>query len=246
MVITTCLAFVVVWKLWQWQTWKAVLFIAPMLALDLVFFGANILRVAEGGWVPLLVAAGVGMIILTWVRGRGLLFDSTRRDSVTMADLAAALANRPPKWVEGTAVFLTSDTQAAPSALLHNLKHNHVLHAHNVILKIETGTCPRIPDDERLEIQRIDDNFSRGTLHYGYMENPDVPADLVPGQKPGNTPGGISYFIGHNAVTAPKGEGMPFLQDLVFLFLQNNSSNPTAFFKIPPNRVLELGSQVRI
>ena len=246
MVITTCLAFIVVWKLWQWQTWKAVLLIAPMLALDLVFFGANILRVAEGGWVPLLVAAGVGMIILTWVRGRGLLFDSTHRDSVAMSDLAAALANRPPNRVEGTAVFLTSDTQAAPSALLHNLKHNHVLHAHNVILTVEIGTRPRIHDDERLEMQRIDENFSCATLHYGYMESPDVPVDLVLGQKPGNTPGGISYFIGRNVVTAPKGEGMPFLQDMVFLFLQTNSSNPTAFFKIPPNRVVELGSQVRI
>ena len=246
MVITTCLAFIVVWKLWHWQTWKAVLLIAPMLALDLVFFGANILRVAEGGWVPLLVAAGVGMIILTWVRGRGLLFDSTHRDSVAMSDLAAALANRPPNRVEGTAVFLTSDTQAAPSALLHNLKHNHVLHAHNVILKVETGTRPRIPDDERLEMQRIDENFSCATLHYGYMESPDVPVDLVLGQKPGNTLGGISYFIGRNVVTAPKGEGMPFLQDMVFLFLQTNSSNPTAFFKIPSNRVVELGSQVRI
>ena len=242
MVITTCLAFIVIWKLWQWRIWKAVLFIAPMLALDLVFFGANILRVTEGGWVPLLLAAGVGVVILTWVRGRSLLFESTRRDSVAMADLAASLANRPPKRCTGTAVFLTSDPQSAPSALLHNLKHNQVLHAHNIILKVATGTRPRITAVERLTVRHVDDNFSSVTLHYGYMENPDIPIDLGLGQ----VHGGISYFISRNTVTAQKGVGMPFIQDMIFLFLQTNSSNPTAFFQIPPNRVLELGSQVRI
>nr|MBA3896470.1 KUP/HAK/KT family potassium transporter [Sphingomonadaceae bacterium] len=128
MVITTMLAFIVIWKLWRWRLAAAVAFIAPLLTLDLVFFGANILRVVAGGWVPLLVAAMIGTVIATWLKGRRLLSGATRGDAIPLADLAPVLAARPPQRVDGTAVFLSSDPVAAPVALLHNLKHNRVLH----------------------------------------------------------------------------------------------------------------------
>ncbi len=246
MVITTCLAFIVVRRLWNWPLWKACVVVLPMLALDLVFFGANILRVVEGGWVPLLVASTIGIVIMTWVRGRKLLAEIAGHDTVRLADLASALSARPPAHVDGTAIFLTSDPEAAPPALLHNLKHNKILHRANIILKVNIITRPRVTTEERLALSRIDDNFTRATLSYGYMETPDVPADLTADGRIGKSPGGMSYFIGRNAINARRQGGMPFWQDMIFIFLQHNASDPTAFFHIPHNRVIELGSQVEI
>ena len=247
MVITTCLAFIVVSRLWKWRTGLAVAFIAPFLLLDLIFFGANILRVSEGGWVPLMVAAMVGTIIATWLRGRRLLAARLKSDSVSMDDLAAALTARPPVRADGSAVFLTSDPAAAPVALLHNLKHNRVLHQANVILNVSIATTPRVAAADRLTITRMDDNFSRATLHYGYMESPDIPSDLLGDGRIGTLPGGTSFFIGRNSVGASAAHGgMPFWQDIIFIFLQKNASDPTAFFRIPPNRVVELGTRIEV
>ena len=247
MVITTCLAFIVVSRLWKWRTGLAILFIAPFLLLDLIFFGANILRVSEGGWVPLLVAAMVGTVITTWLRGRRLLAERLKSDGVSMDELAAALTARPPMRADGSAVFLTSDSAAAPVALLHNLKHNRVLHKANVILNVSIATKPRVASADRLTITRLDENFIRATLNYGYMETPDVPSDLLGDGRIGTLPGGTSFFIGRNSVGASaKHGGMPFWQDIIFIFLQKNASDPTAFFRIPPNRVVELGTRIEV
>lgn len=246
MVVTTCLAFIIVHRLWGWRFLAAVAFIAPFLTIDLIFFGANILRIAEGGWVPLLVAAVIGAVIVTWVKGRELVAQRTRADTVPLSELVDALTVRPPRMVEGTAVFLASDQEVAPAALLHNLKHNRVLHDRNIILSVRTLPQPRLDADRRLSVEQISPHFQRATLNYGYMEAPDIPGDLAlqPGVVAGR--GGTSFFISRNAVRRSKESGMPFLQDLLFIFLQRNASDPTAFFRIPPNRVVELGTRIEV
>ncbi len=247
MVLTTLLAFVIVRRMWRWSLVLAVAVITPFLSIDLIFFGANILRVAEGGWVPLLVAASVGFVILTWMTGRRLLADRMSTDSIPLADLAGMLARRPPNRVAGTAVFLTATPEIAPSALLHNLKHNKVLHERNLVVAVTTRNIPYVED--RIRIERLDENFCIVTLAYGFMEQPDIPRDLaLPEVPPESRTQALvtSYFISRQAVRPTHGEGMPFWQDLIFIFLHRNASDPTDFFNIPPNRVVELGSQVEV
>lgn len=246
MVVTTCLAFIVLWKLWKWKPLLAALFIAPFLLLDVFFFGANFLRVIEGGWVPLAIAAMIGLVIHIWLKGRAYLAAEAQRDHVSMADLAKALSARPPQRIPGTAVFLTADPEVAPVALLHNLKHNKVLHAQNVIVTVKNVTSPRISEEDRLSVARIDDNFEWATLRFGYMETPDVPAALFGSGVIRQDKAGASFFIGRHMLSASHDVGMPFWQDIIFIILQRNASNPTEFFQIPPGRVVELGTRVEI
>ncbi|OQW72397.1 MAG: potassium transporter Kup [Proteobacteria bacterium ST_bin13] len=244
MVVTTCLAYIVVRHHWHWGRLPAVALIAPFLLLDLIFFGANILRVIEGGWVPLVVAAIIGLLIVTWRRGKRIVGAFEARQSIPLADLAAALAKRPPERVEGTAVFLTANPANTPGALLHNLKHNKVLHARNLIVSVRTADRPTIAPEERATVERIDDSFTSVVLKYGFMETPDVPHDLT--MQLAITPMKTSYFIGRNTLKASAEEGMPLWQDRIFMFLQRNTSDPTDFLRIPPGKVLELGEQVTV
>jgi len=249
MVVTTCLGFVVVRRTWGWGLPLTVALIAPMLGLDLFFFGANILRVAEGGWAPLVVAIGVGLLIATWVRGRKLLLAIDQSQSIALEELARMLRVRPPERVPGLAIFLSSDREAAPSALLHNLKHNKILHERNFALTINTVNTPAVEAPKRLELHDIDENFTRAILNYGFMESPDIPRDLALALRHADNklePMQTSYFIGRSTLRPSKHSGMPFWQDLLFIFLHRNASDPTDFFRIPPNRVVELGSQTTI
>ncbi len=249
MVVTTCLAYLVVRHSWGWPRARAILLIVPFLALDLIFFGANILRVIEGGWVPLVVAAAIGLMIATWMRGRRIVSAFEQRQSIPLADLAAALAKRPPERVEGTAVFLTANPANTPGALLHNLKHNKVLHERNLIASVRTADRPVVPPEERFKVMRVDDNFTSVVLTYGFMETPDVPHDLAQNGTPDMMPVEpmkTSYFIGRNTLKASAEEGMPLWQDRIFMFLQRNASDPTDFLRIPPGKVLELGEQVTV
>ena len=249
MVVTTCLAYIVVRHRWRWSRPWALAVILPFLTLDLIFFGANILRVIEGGWVPLVIAACIGFTIFTWVRGKSIVRTFEQRQSVPLAELAAALTRRPPERVEGTAIFLTGNPQAAPGALLHNLKHNKVLHATNLIASVKTTDMPQVPADDRCDIKRLDNNFSVVVLRYGFMESPDLPHDLAAAAKAGLLdlePMKASYFIGRNTLKPDAEVGMPLWQDRIFMFLQRNASDPTDFLRIPPGKVLELGEQVTV
>ncbi|MDE2436666.1 MAG: potassium transporter Kup [Sphingomonadales bacterium] len=246
MVITCCLAFMVTRRTWGWSLPLSLAVIVPFLAIDLVFFGANILRVIEGGWVPLTIAGGLLVVIWTWVRGRRLTAELESDGAVPMRDMAAALGRRPPEIVEGTAVFLTGNAEVTPHALLHNLKHNHVLHRHNVVLTVRTLTKPYCDDEARLTLTRIDDRFAAAVLRYGFMEQPDVRADLI---KAGNVlpdAARASFFIGRNSYSHVADGGMPLWQDLLFIALHRNAADPTDYFNIPPNRVIELGVQYAI
>ena len=165
---------------------------------------------------------------------------------MTLADIVAALGRRPPERVEGAAVFLARDADEAPPALLHNLKHNKVLHARNIVLTVRATTRPHVPRDQRLTLESLSPDFDRAMLSYGYMDAVDVPADLLGGGGVTLPPGALSFFIGRNAVSAAKHRGMPFWQDMIFLALQKNAVDPTQFFRIPPNRVVELGGRVEV
>ncbi|MDE0878766.1 MAG: potassium transporter Kup [Sphingomonas bacterium] len=249
MVVTTLLGYIVVRHVWHWSRLLALLAIVPFLTLDLIFFGANILRVIEGGWVPLLIAAVIGLLITTWVRGRGIVRQFEENQSIPLADLAAALAKRPPERVEGNAVFLTGTPHAAPGALLHNLKHNKILHARNYILSIRTADRPIVEDEDRRSVEQLDANFTVVILHYGFMESPDVPRDLgleMPGRYRGLEAMQTSFFIGRNTLKPDADKGMPLWQDRIFMFLQRNANDPTEFLRIQPGKVLELGEQVTV
>ena len=246
MVITCCLAYIVTRRRWGWSLPLSLAVIIPFLAIDLVFFGANILRVVEGGWVPLTIAAGILLVIWTWVRGRRIVGELEFDSALPMADMAAALTRRPPERVAGTAVYLTAHADLTPHALLHNLKHNHVLHRHNFITTVRTLQKPYCDPAERLRIERIDDNFAAIELRYGFMEQPDVREDLI--RAGDGVPGAklASFFIGRNSYSLSADQGMPMWQDVLFLALHRNAADPTDYFNIPPNRVIELGAQYAI
>jgi KUP system potassium uptake protein len=246
MVVTTCLAFIIAWKYWNWAPVWTALLIAPFLALDLFFFGANALRVTEGGWVPLLVAAIMGLVIFIWLKGHKATRARTSEQGVGLGEMVKALSARPPLRIEGTAVFLTQDLDSAPSAFLHNLKHNKAIHRTNIILKVENQNAPYIAPDDRLVLERIDDHFLKARLRYGYMDTIDVPSDLAraPGLLDG--PGGISFFVGRSAIRVASKPIMPRWMTFIYMNLHRNAADPTAYFSIPPNQVIELGSQIEL
>lgn len=246
MVVTTCLSFIIAWKFWQWNPVKTALLVAPFLSLDLFFFGANILRVTEGGWVPLLVAAIVGIIITTWLKGKKAALARTTEEGVELGSMVAALAARPPLPIDGTAVFLTQDLDIAPSALLHNLKHNKALHRNNVLLKVETLPTPWVAPEERLVLNPIDERFRKAKLRYGYMDTVDVPSDLARSEGLLSSKGGTSFFIGRSAIRFASRPSLPRWMTVLYMILHRNAADPTAWFGIPPNRVVELGSQIEL
>ena len=211
MVVTGMMGFVVIWKVWKWSPLAAVCLMAPFLFLDLTFLAANLLKVFEGGWVPLALGAVVMLLMYTWRRGSRLLFEKSRKLEFPLAELVAMLEKRPPQRVPGTAVFLTSDPQCAPTALMHSLKHYKVLHEKNVILTIETAPSPRIDPAERVRMEQISETFSRVTLRFGFMESPNVPKALAIARKLGwqfdimST----SFFLSRRALKPSAQSGMP-------------------------------------
>jgi KUP system potassium uptake protein len=248
MVVDGLLAFVVIWKGWQWRLWQVLLLIAPFLVVDVTFFSANFLKLFEGAWAPLLFGATMVLMILTWRRGTGILISKTRRTEVPLDTLLRSLEKKPPHIVPGTAVFLTSDPEFAPTALLHNLKHNKVLHESNVILTIVTADTPRVPEEERVRITPVSKHFSRVSLKFGYMEQPNVPKGLAIARKHGwqfdimST----SFFLSRRALKPSAKSGMPSWQDRLFIELARSASDATDFFQIPTGRVVEIGTQVTV
>ena len=178
MVVTAMMAVAVMWKDWKWPLWLVLAVMLPLLALDVVFFGANALKILEGGWMPLALGAAIFLLMWTWREGSRLLAAKTRLSEVPLKDLVASLTKRPPSTVPGTAVFLTGDSESAPTALLHSLKHYKVLHESNVILTIVTENIPRVAPQDRVEMEPLGDGFMRVILHFGFMETPDVPLAL--------------------------------------------------------------------
>jgi KUP system potassium uptake protein len=248
MVVTAMMAFVVIWKVWRWSALAAGLVIVPLLALDLTFLAANLLKVFEGGWMPLALGSVVMLLMYTWRRGSRLLFEKSRKLELPLADLVKMLEKRPPQRVSGTAVFLTSDPASAPTALMHSLKHYKVLHEKNVILTIETAPTPRIDPAERVRFEEISPTFSKVLLRFGFMESPNVPKALGIARKLGwqfdimST----SFFLSRRALKPAALSGMPRWQDHLFIALTRSANDATDYFQIPTGRVVEVGTQVTI
>jgi KUP system potassium uptake protein len=248
MVVDGLLGFIVFWKLWQWPLWRAMALILPFIVVDVTFFSANFIKLFEGAWAPILFGASMVLIILTWRRGTSLLINKTRRTEVPLDTLFRSLEKKPPHIVPGTAVFLTSDPEFAPTALLHNLKHNKVLHESNVILTVVTADTPRVPEEARVKMTPLSAHFTRVTLKFGYMEQPNVPKALAIARKHGwqfdimST----SFFLSRRALKPSPQSGMPGWQDHLFIALARSASDATDFFQIPTGRVVEVGTQVTV
>lgn len=246
MLVTVGLLAIVMYRIWHWQPWLIALIIVPIAAIEAIFFSSNAAKFFQGGWVPVMVAIGIAIMIGIWIAGRKRLSDKTRRDEVPLEFLVENLAKKKPTIVPGTAVFLTSDIEGAPTALLHSLKHYKVLHEHNVILTVVTSSAPRVSDDEKVRIDAYNDLFYRVLVTFGYMETPNIPKALALARKLGwkfdimST----SFFLSRRSLKpSPKG-GMPLWMDRVFIALAKNATDATEYFHIPTGRVVEIGTQV--
>ena len=248
MVVDGILGFVVIWKLWKWSPWSAAALMAPLVFIDSTFLAANLLKLVQGAWVPLVFGASIVILIITWRRGTNLLASKTRRTEGPLDALIKSLEKKAPHVVPGTAIFLTSDPDSAPTALLHNLKHNKVLHEHNVVLTIKTADTPRVSDETRVTMTQLSPLFSKVELRFGFMETPNVPNALAIARKKGwqfdimST----SFFLSRRALKPAAHSGMPRWQDRLFIALAKSASDATDFFHIPTGRVVEVGTQVTI
>jgi KUP system potassium uptake protein len=242
------LGFIVIWKLWRWPLWAALALMVPLFLMDSSFVLASTLEIVEGAWLPVLVGAALVMIMYTWRRGTRLLALKTRRVEVPFEPLVKSLEAKPPHVVPGTAVFLTSDPDFAPTALLHNLKHNKVLHEHNVILTIVNEDIPHVALKDRVQIEPISGKFMRLVLHFGFMERPNVPKALAVARKQGwqfdimST----SFFLSRRSVRPDPRSGMPKWQDGLYIFLAHNADDASSYFQLPTDRVVEIGTQVTV
>jgi KUP system potassium uptake protein len=248
MVTDGIVGFVVIWKLWHWKAATAAAVIVPLVLVDLSFFSANLLKLFEGAWVPLLFGALMVIVIWTWRRGAAILIAKTRRTEVPLRDLVKSLEKRPPHIVKGTAIFLTSDPNFVPTALLHNLKHNKVLHEHNVIVTIETAQTPRVEIADRVKMENISDKFAIVRLRFGFMESPNVPRALAVARKLGWQFDimATSFFVSRRSLKPSAQSGMPMWQDHLFIALSRSANDATDYFSIPTGRVVEVGTQVTI
>jgi KUP system potassium uptake protein len=242
------LGFIVIWRLWKWRLWTVSLLMVPFIIIDATFVLATLLKIAEGAWVPVAFGAAMILIVMTWRRGTRILVNKTRKTEVPLDALLESLEKRPPHFVPGTAVFLTSDPAFTPTALLHNLKHNKVLHEQNVVLTIITEETPHVPDEDRVTISPVSEHFKRVSLRFGYMETPNVPRALAVARKLGwqfdimST----SFFLSRRALKPAAHSGMPRWQDRLFIALAKSAADATDFFQIPTGRVVEVGTQVTI
>ncbi len=248
LVVDSCLAYVVVSRLWHWPKWGVGMMIGTFLVIELAFFSSNLVKILDGGWVPVLVGATMVVIMWTWLRGTRLLESKVHRDSIPLLDLIHMLEKSKPTRVPGTAIFLTSDPDVAPAALMHNLKHNKVLHERVFVISVKTDDMPRVSPQNRFEIKNLSSDFAAITLRYGFMESPRVPAALASMRKAGlkfdimTT----SFFLGRRTIKASPTSGMPGWQDKLFIALSRQAANATDFFSIPSDRVVELGAQVTV
>jgi KUP system potassium uptake protein len=248
MFVDTLLFFYIIRYMWKRPLWQAIAACTFFGAIDIVFISSNLLKIPQGAWLPLVLGAALMVVMWTWNRGAAILADKSRRDSLPLLELVDILKARAPHRAPGTAIFLTSDPDVAPVALMHNLKHNKVLHEKNIILTLMTAETPRVRDDDRITILPVNDDFKKVVIGYGFMESPNVPKALGLCRKQGLKFDimATSFFLGRRSVVPSAQSGMPLWQDKLFIFLMRNAANPTDFYKIPPGRVVEMGTQVTV
>ncbi len=248
LMIDTIQAFVVVQVVWGWPLWRALAVCGALFAVDVVFFSSNMVKVVDGGWFPLLIGAVIFLLLSTWYKGRNILRSQMRDDSIPVEKFVARVTDGRPMRVPGTAVFLTSDLMNVPFTLLHNLKHNKVLHERTVFLSVTTDDRPFVKDGERLKLEELGKGFYRLQLRYGFKESPNVPRALSGCQALGlkfdlmET----SFFLGHEKLVPGLHSKMYRWRDNIFIWMARNAVSATEFFRIPSNRVVEVGTQVEM
>jgi len=265
MTITTILFAIVMRRLWGWNWWKVGGITLLFLTVDLAFVGANMLKVPNGGWLPLLVAGLVYLLMSTWKKGRVRLTGIVRENTLPMELFLDDIRRRQPYRVPGAAVFMTSDAEGAPPVLLHHLKHNKVLHEKVMLMSIHTEEIPQVADRDRVQCSELGEGFYQVKAHYGFMETPDVPEVLrVLGRAEENGKpvpiklANTTFYLGRETLIAiptpkrkskddrvPEGRRMGRLRKKLFILMTRNAQSATAYFGLPPNRVVELGAQIQ-
>jgi KUP system potassium uptake protein len=248
MVITTMLAYVVAREHWGWSVWRAGGIIAAFLAIDLVFFGANLLKIHHGGWFPLLVAGLIYAVMSTWKKGRELVVERLRAAEIPLEAFLRELAARPPIRVPGTAIFMTAREEGAPPILVHHLEHNKALHSQVVLLTVSILNTPTIGEQQAIEVAPVSSGFFRVLARYGFMEPPDVPSALERAREKGLDwrDEDTTFYLAHLTLLASDRLGMSVWRDKLFIFLSHNARRATNFFQIPADRVVEIGIQLEI
>ena len=248
MLITTILTFFVLRYHWRYPWWLCLGATGCFFLVDLAFFSSNMLKLLHGGWFPLVIAGSVFVLMVTWKRGRALLHDKRQSESMDLRDFLTAVWASPPVRVEGTAVFLTAEPGVVPNALLHNLKHNKVLHAHNLFVTVHHHEVPWIGMNKRLEIEPLGGDCWQVTVHYGFKNDPDLPRalQLMRGRGCELEPMSTSYFLSRDVVTPSLASGMAPWREKLFAQMHHNASGAADFLHLPSNAVVELGSKVEI
>jgi KUP system potassium uptake protein len=247
MISTSLMAFVVLRRRWMWPMWRVTTLIVPLLVIEFVFFSANVIKIIEGAWVPVAVALSLVITMLTWRQGIHLLAVEAGKHA-DLHSLVQMLEKKPPLRVSGTAVFLTATPDAAPSSLLHNLKHNHMLHERNILLTIKFAQLPRVRNNERVVIETLSDSFTAVTLTYGFMETPDVIKGLQLCRRRGLNvdPVSTSFFLSRRTFRPAARSPMRRWQEKLFIWLAGSADDATTYFQIPADRVVEIGTQITV
>ncbi|PHP67536.1 potassium transporter Kup [Zhengella mangrovi] len=248
MLVTTLLLAIVMLAGWKWKKLVVAAVIAPFFLVDVTFLSANLMKIPEGGWVSVAIALVVFLLIRTWMDGRAVLFRLTRKSEMSLPKLVESLVRSDKQFVPGTAVFLTSDSETAPTSLLHSLKHYKVLHELNIVLTVETESQPVVPDDERVAIKRYNDWLFLVTVRYGFMEDPNIPKALATCRDKGlvYNPMETSYFLSRRSLIASRKVGMAVWRDRLFIAMARNAADASSFFRLPTGRVVEIGTQIEV
>ena len=248
LLVSSALGFVVIWKYWQWRLRSALLLMAPFIALDALFVVATSLNLLQGAWLPIVIAAALALVMLSWVKGTAALKVAARKNEADLDWLVRKLEAKPPHRVNGTAVFLTSTPDAAPSALLHNLKHNHMLHERNIIMSIKTADTPYVANKDRVEIANVSNTFTSVSVTYGFMETPSVPKALALCRRRhlNIDASATSFFLSRRVLRPASRSQLPRWQEKLFIWLAGSAEDASAYFQIPADRVVEVGTQIAV
>lgn len=248
MLFTTLLAGIVFHAIWHWRLPRTLALVALFLTIDLAFFSANILKIPDGGWVPILIGVVIFTLMLTWKSGRTLLLDRLKEDAMLLEPFIDAIGAHPPTRVEGTGIFLTPNPHGVPHAMLHNLKHNKILHERNVLLTVHIADVPYIDQRSRLGLENLRHGFYRITVNYGFKDDPNLPRDLELTSELGLQLDTMetSFFIGKETLFANGSSKLGYWREKLFIGMFRNADSITHQFKLPPNRVVELGAQLTL
>ncbi|MBN8473415.1 potassium transporter Kup [Sulfuritalea sp.] len=249
MMIDTLLAFIVVRALWKWNWIQAGLFLALFIAVDFAFFSANLVKVLDGGWFPLILGLGIFTLFATWKRGRTLLYERLQEESMPLDAFLSSLKYGGPHRVAGTGIFMTTRPDGVPRAMLHNMLHNKVLHERVVLLNVSMQDIPHVDDMERMLVEPLSDGFYRVMLRYGFKDDPNIPLALELCAMHGMAPIEMmetSFFLGRETIVPNRVPAMTLWRQVLFMWMFRNADTATDFFKLPTNRVVELGTQVEL